>query len=254
MYYLSQTPVPAIPPAGLRRTTPPHWQPVSSGHSYMWRDGRLHALATIALPPGTSYVGRWTVPIVIDGRRSVIAGGLWYSPKPTPVWFWPIAVIIACVLAAWRLRSPTIDRRLARGLSVAVLAGMLVTAVGRGLHGRPTVSMLQLAVFVASVAVIGFLGSRVARARFGYPLLFIIAFAGLWVGAMLVPTALHHYVLMAVPAFLARSAMIVCLGGGVGLIVLALRMLSRDYAGRAGGPGGQGEEPRSPSRRQPVAG
>ena len=46
MYYLNQTPIPATPPSSLGRSTPAHWKQVSSGHTYDWHDGRLHALAT----------------------------------------------------------------------------------------------------------------------------------------------------------------------------------------------------------------
>ena len=62
-YYLSQVPVPAIPPADLTRATRPHWIPVSSTHAYLWREGRMHALATVALTPGRSYVGEWTIAL-----------------------------------------------------------------------------------------------------------------------------------------------------------------------------------------------
>ena len=114
-YYLSQVPVPAVPPIGLTRTTPPHWVTVSRGHSYSWREGRMHALATIALTPGQTYVGQWRIPIVVNGRRATIDGGLWHRGAPSIVWFWPVVVLLVCALAAWRLRSPELDRRLSLG-------------------------------------------------------------------------------------------------------------------------------------------
>jgi hypothetical protein len=58
MYYLNQTPIPATPPPSLGHSTPVRWQQVSSGHTYDWHDDRLPALATIALSPGATYVGR----------------------------------------------------------------------------------------------------------------------------------------------------------------------------------------------------
>ena len=41
---------------------------MSDGHAYEWHDGRLHALASVALNPGASFVGRWQVPFLVDGR------------------------------------------------------------------------------------------------------------------------------------------------------------------------------------------
>ena len=57
MYYLNQTPVAETPPANLTASTPPNWHRVSGGHEYGWHDGRLHALATVALTPGSAFVG-----------------------------------------------------------------------------------------------------------------------------------------------------------------------------------------------------
>ena len=109
MYYLNQTPA-EVPPSNLRPTTAPRWSSVSGGHAYSWHDGRLHALATVALAPGASYVGRWSIPVRIDGRAGAIAGGLWHASDPSIVWFWPIVVLLACVLAARRVRSAELDR------------------------------------------------------------------------------------------------------------------------------------------------
>jgi hypothetical protein len=111
MYYLNQTPVGLTPPSNLTATTPPRWESVSGGDTYNWHDGRLHALASVALAPGVSFVGRWRVPILVDGRREAITGGLWHADNPSLVWLWPIVVLLACVLAAWRLHRPSLDRR-----------------------------------------------------------------------------------------------------------------------------------------------
>ncbi len=107
--------IPAEPaPGGLTATTVPRWAPAGAGHTYNWHDGRLHALATIAISPGQSYVGRWSIPVRVNGRPTVIAGGLYYAAGPSIVWFWPILVAIACTLAAVRLRREQLDARVAR--------------------------------------------------------------------------------------------------------------------------------------------
>ncbi len=104
MYYLNQTPSAWAVPSGLTRTTPPHWQPASAGNTYEWHDGRLQALASVAVAPGTSYVGRWTIPIDLNGRPTAISGGLWHTANPSIVWFWPLVVLFLCFWAAWRVR------------------------------------------------------------------------------------------------------------------------------------------------------
>ena len=258
MYYLDQTPVAETPPANLKPTTPPHWTQVSSGHAYMWREGRLHGLISEALAPGTTYVGSWIVPIELNGRRATISGALWHANAPPLVWFWPIVVLIACVLAGWRLRRPHLDARLARGLALALLTAITVAAAGRELHGRPAVGTGQLLVLALVVVCIAYGATRVLGGQAGYFLLFAIAFASLWAGGILITTLLRPFVLMAIPGFLARGATVVCLGGGVSLILVSLRMLGQAGGSRtrrsrtAGSPGGA-DVPRPDPGRQPLA-
>ncbi|HEY6396928.1 MAG TPA: hypothetical protein VIX82_05695 [Solirubrobacteraceae bacterium] len=221
MYYLNQTPVAETPPSNLSRTTPPRWQRVSGGYDYGWHDGRLHALATVALAPGATYVGRWVIPVVVDGHRSGISGGLWYAGAPSIVWFWPIVVMLVCVAAAWRVRRPQLDALVARVCAIVALVGIGVAAVARGLHGRPDVGVFQLVEMGLLLALLGWLFVRVLRIRRGYFRFFAIAFIALWEGIELIPTLRHGFVLLALPVFLTRAATVVCLGCGACLVALA---------------------------------
>jgi hypothetical protein len=188
----------------------------------VWHDGRLHALASVAISSSTSFVGSWRIPLVIDGRPRAIVGGLWHANDPSLVWFWPIAVLIACVLAAARLRRPRLDRVLARGLGVAALAALVVGGVGQELYGRPTVGAFQLVVVVALglFAAWGLIGAL----RASYLALLAIAFVALWIGSLLIPTLIHGYVLTAIPAFLSRAAAVVCLACAPAVILLVFRL------------------------------
>lgn len=49
-------------------------------------------------------------------------------------------LLLACVLAAWRVRKRELDQRVAQGLTVTVLAAITVASLGRGLPGRSSVS------------------------------------------------------------------------------------------------------------------
>jgi hypothetical protein len=224
MFYLNQTPVALTPPANLTASTPPSWHRVSGGRSYEWHDGRLHALAAVALSPGTSFVGRWRIPLRIDGQLTSMSGGLWHADNPTIVWFWPIVVIVLCVLAAWRLRRPALDRLVARVLAVTALISVAIAGLGLQLHGRPTITPFQ---FVELAAILAFVGWGLSRTLFrepGYFTCFLIGVAALWAGGEMIYTLLYGFVLISLPAFLARTATVVCLGTGVGLLLLVFRL------------------------------
>ena len=230
MYFLNQSPAQA-PPPNLTPGTQPTWHAVSSGHDYGWHDGRLHALAAVARAPGTTYVGRWTIPVVVDGAASAISGGVWYAGSPSLVWLWPIVVIVACVLAARRLRRPPLNERLGRLLGAVALIATAIAGAGRELHGRPAVGVGQAIVLALILAFCGWAIVRLFLGRHGYFLLFLISFVALWAGGSLVPVLFHGFVLMAVPPFVARAAAVVCFGCGAGLFLIVLAMMDQSGSG-----------------------
>jgi hypothetical protein len=222
MYYLNQTPV-ETPPSRVSPTIPTKWQQASDGHDYSWHDGRLQALASVARAPGSTYVGRWSIPVLIGGRPDPISGGLFYAPDPPIAWFWPIVVLIACTLAAWRVRSPEVDVRVVRGLAVADLVAITAAALGRELHGRPTVSVFQLITLALVAAFVGWGVRRVLLRRLGYFAIFLISIVALWEGSQLAPTLHYGFVLAAGPPWAARAAAVVCLGCGAALLLFTFR-------------------------------
>jgi hypothetical protein len=226
MWYLNQVPA-RTPPLGLTTRTPPRWEHASGGHAYEWHDGRLHALASSARSPGATYIGRWNVPLRLDGVPTAITGGLYYAPGPSPVWFWPIVVLAACVPAVLRLHRPALDRRVARGLAAGALTAFVLAALARQLHGRPGISAGQWIVLAIELAFAGWTAARLARGREGWFVLFLIAAAAIWEGATLVGTLLYGFVLLAVPAFPARVVVVACLATGVGLLPLVFALAER---------------------------
>ena len=224
MYYLNQTPVALTPPVNLTASTPPKWQRVSGGHTYNWHDGRLHALATVALAPGATFAGRWRLPLTVNGRAASITGGLWYAPDPSIVWFWPIPVLLLCVLAAWRVRDAALDARVARLVAVAALLATGAAAVGQQLFGRPDVTVFHFVELALILAFVLWGLSRVAFKPRGFFQYLLFALAALWQGAILIPVLLHGFVLSALPAFATRAATVVCLGAGVSLLLLVFRL------------------------------
>lgn len=236
MYYLNMTPVPETPPTNLTAHTPPHWHKVSSGHVYEWHDGRLHALAAVALTPGDSFVGRWNLPLRIDGHLTGITGGLWHAEDPSIVWFWPILVLVACVLAAWRVRNPRLDALVARVLAIVALVCVTIAGLGVELHGRPTITGLQMVELALILAFVGWGSSRALLRQPGYFTCFLIGVGAVWAGGVLVTTLVYGYVLILLPAFLARTVTVINLGAGAALLLLVFRLadLSDRRARRSG--------------------
>ncbi len=224
MYYLNETPVAQTPPANLSPTAAPSWHRVTGGHTYEWHDGRLHALAAVVLTPGVSFVGRWRIPIQVDGQLGSISGGVWHADDPSIVWFWGIVVLVACVLASWRVRRPALDWLVARVLALAALVAVTIAGLGLQLHGRPTISVFQLVQLALILAFVAWGFSRALFRRPGYFTCFLIGVAALWAGGEMITTLLYGFVLISLPAFLARVATIVCLGAGAGLLLLVFRL------------------------------
>jgi hypothetical protein len=240
MYYLNQVP-PQTPPAPAGVHTPPRWDPVSAGHAYGWHDGRLGDLAASALAPGTTYVGRWRIRLQVDGVRTAIAGGLFYAPSPSIVWFWPILVAVACVLAALRLGRPELDERVARRIGVIALVAFALASAGQELHGRPAVSAGQV-VTLAVVLVFAAWGlRRLALHRHGWFTVFLIAAAAIWEGASLIAVLVDGYVLIALPSWLARVAVVACLASGVALLPIVFAIAERPGRTRSGARRGGAE-------------
>jgi hypothetical protein len=224
MYYLNMTPVPETPPTNLGPSTPSRWHKVSGGHVYEWHDGRLHALAAVALAPGASFVGRWNLPLRIDGHLASITGGLWHADAPSIVWFWPIIVLVACVLAAWRVRRPRLDALVARGLANLALVCVLIAGLGLELHGRPAISVLQLIELALILAFVGWGFSRALLRQPGYFTCFLIGVGAVWAGGVLVTTLVYGYVLIPLPGFVARTVTVINLGAGAALLLLVFRL------------------------------
>ncbi len=245
MYYLNATPFPEAVPGGLTARTPPEWVSVSSSHTYQWHDGRLSSLAATALAPGTRYIGMWSIRVTVNGRTVDLSGGLWYHPRPSVVWLWFIVVSLTCALAAIRVRRPTVDRQLARWLGAVGLIAFAIGSGGHYLHGRPEITIFQLIELAAALAFAGWGIHRVVVKDPGYFTYFVIAFVTIYEGVTLFPTLRDGFVLLPLPALLARVVTVVCLGAGGSMLLLVFRLAERQWEGRgaravtAGGTGPQ---------------
>ena len=220
-YYLNRA-RPLTPPAGLGPRTPPAWKHIALGESTSWHEDRLHALALARHPSGNALVGRWLVPIVVDGRRTAIAGTLRHSAAPSLLWFWPLLLAAALVPALLRLRAARLEAQVGVALAALALVAATTARLGRELYGRPTVSAGQLALAGATCAAALAFAALYTRQDWRVLAAAAIGTAALYQGLALVGTLRNGYVLAVLPGWAERTATAVSLSAGAALLVAVL--------------------------------
>ena len=218
--YLNRA-VPAEIPPDLSNSRAPEWRRLSGGHTLMWHEDRLHALALGAHSGSAGSVGSWLVPVVLDGRRTQVRGALDFRPAPTRVWLWPLVIVLACIPALLRLRTSRITRRTVRAAALLGLPAIVVGRLGRELYGHPDVSLGQTIDMVATVVIAALLAVGLMRRRGWEPAALIASGLALYEGLALAPTLEHGFVLAVDPAVVERSAASIALAAGAaGLLAI----------------------------------
>ena len=199
------------PTAGALGLTPRH----TSGRSFVWHDARVRGL-----PPGIDR-GRWTIPLLVDGRRARLAGELLRIEAP-PVWPWlalglPFAVTTALVL----LRRALLEHA---AIALGVLAGAatIVTAAAfafalNASEGRWVEAGNEAVFALVGLAVVA-RGSSDARVTAAGALGLLALAAAL----TKLPVFLHGVVLSALPATPARAAVALTIWIGAAATALGL--------------------------------
>jgi hypothetical protein len=221
---------PLVVPRGLTSSTPPQWQTLSSRHWWTWHEGRLHAAVLAAHPSGNAYLGRWVVPLVIDGHGTAIRGGLWQSAPASLLWFWPLLLAVACIPALLKLREARLEAPVSALLAGLALATSTIARLGRELYGRPTVSSWQLVLVGVTCLVAVALAVLYSRPDWRALAGIVIGIVATYQGAVLVSTLRDGWVLAALPAWLERSTTALSLASGVALVVVSLRLGIPDRA------------------------
>jgi hypothetical protein len=191
------------------------WIRVARRAAYRWHEHRLHAGEAGA---GTT----WSVPLVVDGRRTAISGSL-RRVQGGRAWPWLAAAAVAGAAATWRswLRVPAL---------VAVGAGAAARA-GYELHGRPSVAWsgyadavgtAVLAVLLAAAVVFGRTsGTRAVAALIAGVLALTQA---LWMS----PAFLHGLVFDVLGTTTTRALLAATIAGGAAASIVAFRALVRE--------------------------
>jgi hypothetical protein len=187
----------------------PAWLLRRGRRAVVWHDARVQSL------PSSRTRGSWTVPVVVDGRRSRIAGEIERLPRP-PLWPW--LVLLGIVVAAG---IPLATRRTPRTLRVASIAlgavsgvTAVVTAVGFAMDtyaspGTWIAGADEIAFAAVGLGLLAF-GPAVARVGAGIGL----GLLGVAVGVSEGDALLHPLVLSAIPGALTRLLVVLTVASG----------------------------------------
>jgi hypothetical protein len=202
-------------------TAGPDWKRVTHIHAYSWHENRLHALERLVHGGDARVVGRWTVPVKLGGKVSVITGTLSYLPGPQR-WVWLLAFIAAVGLA---LSAAARRRGTAEVvLSIVALAAALVARLGRELYGRPGVPTQSLVIaalscLLAAALLGGLLAGRGERRQL---VALVIGGFALYQGLTLVSVLTRGVVLAALPATVERTAVATALACAAATLAVVL--------------------------------
>jgi hypothetical protein len=206
----------------LRPSAAPHarplWHRLTATHAYLWHEHRLHALEPLAKGrTSAGPVGPWSVPVVVDGRRFSIEGVLDYRPAGLS---WLRVTVTALLAGATGLAAARSAVALV-GIALVVTAFVWAIRVGRELYGRPgvpAIGYVEIAITcVVGAALVYGLVSRDAGTR--VVTAFLAGFGALYEGLTMLPVLTHAVALSALPTSAARTAEVLALGGGTGILI-----------------------------------
>ncbi len=207
----------------------PRWRSISGDHAFAWHDHRLAVVA--GSMAGTGRVGSWSIPLRVDGAPVRVQGGLWHSPA-APVWPWLILVLAAVGMAiAVAVRGSSHVRR-STVYACVVVAGASFLSASSGFslaHSTPgTWVSVSLPFVIAAIAIAVF----VLRPELRFAVAAGVALLIVAESVSQLNVFLHGYVVSALSAPVARSAVAVAFLGGVVASIIALTGLFSDRSKR----------------------
>ena len=203
----------------------PRWRRIRSGRTFAWHDNRLRPRPTVAAASTQPReVATWSIPLLVDGRRTELVGSEWYARGPS-LWPWLLAGTFLVALAG--AAACTLPMRV-RGWIAAVLLPVAVGAcaeswLAASLAGRSTaVIVLAASVFAAATL---FLLVGVMIATRGRDRLAVMALVGAFAAAFTLPEASifgHGFVFSAFDPLTARLVVATAIVGGVAVTAVCL--------------------------------
>ena len=215
----------------------PRWRLASGRRSVVWHDARVQRL-----PQGVRR-GVWSVPLIVDGRRSHVRGELQRFPAPA-LWPWlgALAALLVAGAAPVLLHRRDLVRPAATGFAVMASAASVLMLFGFGLDAYASPgTWIEAADAGAFIGVgIWFLLCGPERWRVAGAL--GAGLVALAVGLLEAAVFLHPIVLAVLPAVAARLACVVAIGAGLDAAALGALL----YAGAELAGAGEPPEPRVP--------
>ena len=203
----------------------PAWRRVSAGHTFAWHENRLRPRPSVAGDGAAPRrVAPWSVPLVVDGRGTQLAGWEWYASGP-PAWPWLAAVLIplAGAVASVRFGRRRLHRALTAALLPVAVGAWLAGWIGILLDGGASPLVAVVAAAYAAVTVL-LVAAAIAAASGGARM----AVAGI-VGALAAVFTLPEidaftrgFVLSALPATAARAAAAISFTAGMALVAASV--------------------------------
>jgi len=230
--YLNETRLGTTPvPASADAKADPVWRRVGGDGAYRWHDHRTHWMAA-GVPPRPV---DWTIPIVVDGQRVVVAGRYDAVPAPSALPWLALLLVTAALtaLVGWRHPRFTALAVLVAGLVCLPVSLALLRVPGAGLNEWVGLGLCAIGVAAPATALVR---------RHRTPSGLFVAAAGLslaiWAG--LRTDVLGHAVLVTtLPGWLDRLS--VTLGLGVGLAAVVV-----GHAGALRAPASRGRPEAEP--------
>lgn len=204
----------------------PVWYRLTKGHSYQWHEHRLHALEPLARGiRAEATVGRWSVPMSVDGQSRPLEGDLVYTP-PGHLWPW-LLLIGALAVAIWIgvAVSPTPASGLAIAAALSATFDVWILRIGRELYGRPEVNpadYVQIGL-TSAVGILLLCGLLQRNGDLRVVTALLVGFGGIYEGLMTLRVLTHSTALTALPTPIARIGVAAALGLGAGLLSIVLR-------------------------------
>jgi hypothetical protein len=201
------------------------WRRVSRAHVLAWHENRLRPMPVVRNGSTRSrQVATWSIPLVVDGRRTALVGAEWYAAGP-PVWPWLLAgalLLAAAGVGAYRL-STRIQRLVASVLLPIAVGAMLLGWFGILLAGRVTLLAVLFGIAFAAASALLLLAA-VAAVR-GAAQLGVMALLGAFTATFALPELPvfgHGFVLSWLPAFTARLAVASAVVGGTATAIVCI--------------------------------
>jgi hypothetical protein len=191
------------------------WHVLTQGRSVTWHDAR-----TRGLPHGVDR-GTWSLPLVVDGRRARLHGSIQRVPAPSPLGWLVLGAafaVLTAVLLAWRRTLRTACILLGAVSAIAALVTAAGFSAGSTASQGAWIESANEAVLILVGAIFLCRGSRDSRAIAGG----FLGLVALAVGLTRAPVLSHGIVLAALPAQLARLAVVVSIGAGAAATILGV--------------------------------